>query len=58
MNILILSCGTRNKIVQYFKKELGSGKVIAADCLKLAPALYDADIYYVVPRIDEIVYFL
>lgn len=56
MNILILSCGTRNKIVQYFKKELGSGKVIAADCLKLAPALYDADIYYVVPRIDEIGY--
>ena len=24
MNILILSCGTRNKIVQYFKKELGN----------------------------------
>ena len=45
MNILILSCGTRNKIIQYFKKELkGQGKVIAADCWELAPALYEADI--------------
>ena len=44
MNILILSCGTRNKIVQYFKHELnGSGNVIAADCWELAPALYEAD---------------
>ncbi|MDD4681169.1 MAG: carbamoyl phosphate synthase, partial [Clostridia bacterium] len=32
-NILILSCGTRNKIVQYFKNELGNkGQVIATDC--------------------------
>lgn len=57
MNILILSCGTRNKIVQYFKKELkGGGKVIAADCWNLAPALYEADSYYIVPRITEIGY--
>lgn len=54
MNILILSCGTRNKIIQYFKKELkGQGKVIAADCWELAPALYEADNYYIVPRISE-----
>lgn len=54
MNILILSCGTRNKIIQYFKKELaGKGKVIATDCSELAPALYEADKYYIVPRIDE-----
>ncbi len=53
LNILILSCGTRNKIVQYFKKELGNkGLVIAADCSELAPALYDADKHYIVPRID------
>jgi carbamoyl-phosphate synthase large subunit len=46
-NILILSCGTRNKIVQYFKKELSSlGKVVATDCSELAPALYEADSYY------------
>lgn len=54
MNILILSVGTRNKIVQYFKKELkGKGIVIATDCSKLAPAIYEADKYYIVPRIDD-----
>ena len=32
MNILVLSAGTRNKIVQYFKKTLGTdGKVICTD---------------------------
>lgn len=52
-NILLLSVGTRNKIVQYFKKELdGDGLVIATDASELAPALYDADKYYIVPRID------
>ena len=50
-NILILSCGTRNKIVQYFKKTLaGIGNVIATDCSELAPALYEADKHYIVPR--------
>lgn len=54
MNILILSCGTRNKIVQYFKKELsGKGQVLATDCSDLAPALYDADKHFIVPRIDD-----
>lgn len=54
MNILILSCGTRNKIVQYVKRELaGSGRVIAADMSANAPALYEADKYYLVPRITE-----
>lgn len=54
LNILILSCGTRNKIVQYFKKELGTrGSVIATDCSDLAPALYDADKYYIVPKVYE-----
>lgn len=54
MNILILSCGTRNKIVQYFKNAVsGNGNVIATDCSSLAPALYDADHYYIVPRMTE-----
>jgi carbamoyl-phosphate synthase large subunit len=54
LNILILSCGTRNKIVQYFKKELeGKGNVIATDCSNLAPALYDADKFFIVPRMDD-----
>lgn len=54
MNILILSCGTRNKIIRYFKKALaGNGKVIATDMSRYAPALYDADSYYIVPRISD-----
>lgn len=52
MNVLILSCGTRNKVVQYFKKAFaGSGKIVATDCSAVAPALYDADKQYIVPRI-------
>ena len=56
MNVLILSVGTRNKIVQYFKKALVDendnkfGKVIATDMSELAPALYEADKHYIVPR--------
>ena len=54
MNILILSAGTRNKVVQYFVKALeGKGKVIATDMSNLAPAIYDADKYYIVPRMTE-----
>lgn len=52
MNVLILAAGTRNKIVQYFKKTFsGFGTVVAADASELAPAVYDADKYYIVPPI-------
>lgn len=51
MNLLILSAGTRNKIIQYFKKQLnGCGKVIATDMSNIAPAVYEADKFYQVPR--------
>lgn len=54
MNILILSAGTRNKIVQYFKKELANiGAVIATDMSELAPAVYEADKFYKVPKMTE-----
>lgn len=54
INILILSAGTRNKIIQYFKKNLsGNGRVIATDMSTIAPAIYEADKYYIVPRITE-----
>ena len=53
INILILSAGTRNKVVEAFRKELaGKGNVIATDCSSLAPALYEADKAYIVPRIN------
>ena len=54
MNILILSAGTRDKVVQYFKKALrGEGSVIATDCSEIAPAIYEADRYCLVPRMTE-----
>lgn len=54
MNILILSCGTRYKLVEYFK-ENGNGydKVVATDCSQYAPALYIADKFYIVSRITS-----
>ena len=52
MNILILAAGTRNKIVQYFKRALdGAGIVVATDANELGPAIYDADKFYIVPPI-------
>lgn len=54
MNVLVLSCGTRNKIVQYFRKTLaGKGNVIATDMSPYAPAIFEADRYYLVPRITD-----
>lgn len=53
INILVLSVGTRNKVVQYFRKAFaGKGKVIATDMSGLAPALYEADKYYIVPKMS------
>ena len=54
MNILLLSVGTRNKIVQYFKKAVGeNGVVVATDMSELAPAVYEADKFYKVPRMTD-----
>lgn len=56
INILVLSAGTRNKVIQYFKRALTDesgnrqGKVIATDMSNIAPAVYEADIFYQVPR--------
>lgn len=53
INILILSCGTRNKVVQYFRKALnGLGNVVCTDMSPIAPALYEGDKYYIVPRMS------
>ncbi|PKK39788.1 Carbamoyl-phosphate synthase large chain [Clostridiaceae bacterium JG1575] len=63
MNVLILSAGTRNKIVAYFKRALTApsgertGRVLATDMSLLAPALYEADAHYLVPSIQEAHYF-
>ena len=57
MNILILSCGTRNKLVEFFKESSEFDNVIVTDCSQQAPALYVADKYYIVPRMTEDDYF-
>lgn len=56
MNILVLSCGTRNMLVQYMKECKAIDKVIATDCSEEAPALYEADAYYIVPSFYEDTY--
>ena len=54
MNILILSCGTRCLLVDYFmNRESGFDKVVVTDCSANSPALYRADKYYIVPRMSE-----
>ena len=54
MNVLLLSVGTRNKIVQYFKRSFSTdGKVIATDMSELAPAVYEADVFYKVPKMTD-----
>ena len=52
MTILLLSAGTRNKIVQYFRSVEGV-RVVATDMQKTAPAIYEADAFYIVPRITD-----
>ena len=57
MNILILSCGTRSLLVDYFMdRENGFDKVVVTDCSSYSPALYRADKYYLVPRINDVNY--
>lgn len=50
MNVLILSAGTRNLVIRAFRRAFqGQGLVIATDMSRLAPAIYEADKYYIVP---------
>ena len=53
-NILLLNAGTRNVLVRDFKKSLDRrAQVIVTDSYKLAPALYEADIFFVTKRWNE-----
>jgi carbamoyl-phosphate synthase large subunit len=54
MNILITSAGTRGYLIRYFKNILRErGKIFAADCSKYAPALYNADNYFIIPPVAD-----
>lgn len=53
-NVLLTCAGRRNYLVDFFKKALsGRGKVVCTDCSKTAPAMAEADIAVLVPRIYE-----
>ncbi|MCQ2397612.1 MAG: ATP-grasp domain-containing protein [Lentisphaeria bacterium] len=53
-NILLLSAGTRDKIVQYFRRVFADhGRVIATDMSPLAPAVYEADRFCRVSGMNE-----
>ena len=57
LNVLILSAGRRVELIKCFKNaasKLGvEGSVVAVDCSQTAPALYFADKFRLVPRIDS-----
>lgn len=54
MNILFCSAGRRCELLKNFRRSMGkSGKIVATDLSKLAPAIYMADTHYLVPRIDS-----
>ena len=53
-NLLITSVGRRTSLIEYFKLEFeGVGEIHVTDCSSYAPALYFADQYHIVPRIDD-----
>lgn len=54
MNCLMLSAGRRCELLKNFRKTMGDeGRIIATDISATAPAIYMADKYYIVPRIND-----
>ena len=50
----MLSAGRRCELLKDFRKTMGdNGKIVATDISVTAPAIYMADKYYIVPRIDD-----
>ena len=57
MNILFCSAGRRVELLKDFRASMDeTDRMIAADLSNLAPSLYVADAYYLVPRIDDPAY--
>ena len=54
MNILFCSAGRRCELLKDFRKSMeNKGKIVATDISVTAPAIYMADRYYIVPRIND-----
>ena len=47
MNVLILSAGTRNKIVQYFKKAIGNGGIVVATDMSILRLRFTRQISFI-----------
>lgn len=60
INVLILSAGRRVELIKCFreaKEKLGEeGKIVAVDISDLAPAIYFADKFKLIPRISDVSY--
>ena len=57
MNVLFTSAGRRVVLMRAFRRAMAdmgvSGRILATDLSATAPALYEADRGYVVPRVDS-----
>ena len=57
MNYLMCSVGRRGELMKNFRASMEPGsRIIATDSSPYAPALYFADVQYIVPKIDSPVY--
>lgn len=54
MNILFCSVGRRAELLKDFRKSMGTkGRIVVTENSETAPAIYFADKYYLVPKIDH-----
>ena len=53
MNILFTAGGRRVEIIEIFKKELPQDKILVADVVNTAPALYAGDAHFIIPKFQE-----
>lgn len=54
MNILFCSVGRRSELLKNFRKSLTPGsKIVATDMSQYAPAIYFADVFYIVPSVFD-----
>lgn len=54
MNLLMCSVGRRGELLKNFRQTMGmEGKIVATDNSTYAPALYFADVQYLVPKITD-----
>ena len=53
MNVMLTCAGRRSYAIRAFKETLRGGQVLACDFSAEAPALQEADRWFIVPRVDQ-----